>query len=56
MGCGLQAPRPQPAQAQRTTKGEPRDDVGKGTPAKAENGKASAAEKKGQKKKFLGIF
>ncbi len=44
------------ARAQRTTKGEPRDDVGKGTPAKAENGKASAAEKKGQKKKFLGIF
>jgi uncharacterized protein involved in outer membrane biogenesis len=44
------------AQAQRTTKGEARDDVGHGTPAKAENGKASAEEKKGQKKKFLGIF
>jgi uncharacterized protein involved in outer membrane biogenesis len=44
------------AAAQRTTKGAPRDDVGHGTPAKAENGKASDAEKKGQKKKFLGIF
>jgi uncharacterized protein involved in outer membrane biogenesis len=44
------------ARAQRTTKGEARDDVGKGTPAKAENGKASDAEKTGQKKKFLGIF
>jgi len=44
------------AKAQRTTKGEARDDVGRGTPAKAENGKASDAEKKGQKKKFLGIF
>ena len=30
--------------------------VGRGTTAKAENGKASDAEKKGQKKKFLGIF
>jgi hypothetical protein len=44
------------AAAQRTTKGQPRDDVGHGTTAKAEDGKASAAEKKGQKKKFLGIF
>jgi uncharacterized protein involved in outer membrane biogenesis len=44
------------ANAQRTTKGEARDDVGHGTTAKAENGKASEAEKKGQKKKFLGIF
>ena len=44
------------AKAQRTTKGEARDDVGRGTPAKAENGKASAEEKKGQRKKFLGIF
>jgi uncharacterized protein involved in outer membrane biogenesis len=44
------------AAAQRTTKGETRDDVGHGTTAKAEDGKASAAEKKGQKKKFLGIF
>ncbi len=44
------------AAAQRTTKGQPRDDVGHGTTAKAEDGKASAAEKKGQRKKFLGIF
>ena len=44
------------ATAQRTTKGQPRDDVGKGTTAKAENGKKSASEKKGQRKKFLGIF
>ena len=35
------------AQAQRTRKGEPRDDVGKGTTSKAEDGK---------KKKVLGIF
>ncbi|MGY4395137.1 uncharacterized protein involved in outer membrane biogenesis [Sphingomonas sp. UYAg733] len=45
-----------PAKAQLTTKGKPRDDVGKGTTAKAENGKKSDAEKKGEKKKFLGIF
>ncbi|MEG3163529.1 AsmA family protein [Sphingomonas sp. PB2P19] len=44
------------AKAQRTTKGEARDDVGHGTTAKAEDGKASADEKKGQRKKFLGIF
>ncbi len=44
------------AKAQRTTKGEARDDVGRGTTAKAEDGKTSEAEKKGQKKKFLGIF
>ncbi len=44
------------AKAQRTTKGEARDDVGRGTTAKAEDGKTSKAEKKGQKKKFLGIF
>ncbi|TPG13552.1 AsmA family protein [Sphingomonas oligophenolica] len=44
------------AKAQRTTKGKPRDDVGKGTTAKEENGKKSASEKKGQRKKFLGIF
>ena len=35
------------AQAQRTRKGNPRDDVGKGTTSKSENGK---------KKKVLGIF
>ncbi len=39
------------AKAQRTTKGEPRDDVGRGTTSKAENGKPE-----GKKKKFLGIF
>ena len=44
------------AVAQRTTKGERRDDVGHGTTAKAENGKQSDEEKKGQRKKFLGIF
>ncbi|VVT01674.1 AsmA family protein [Sphingomonas aurantiaca] len=44
------------AQAQRTTKGQPRDDVGHGTTAKAEDGKPSKAEGKAQKKKFLGIF
>ncbi len=44
------------AAAQRTTKGQPRDDVGHGTTAKAEDGKTSDAERKGQKKKFLGIF
>ncbi|QNQ09179.1 AsmA family protein [Sphingomonas alpina] len=44
------------AKAQTTTKGKPRDDVGRGTTAKAEDGKRSNAEKKGQKKKFLGIF
>ncbi len=44
------------AAAQRTTKGQPRDDVGHGTTAKAEDGKPSTAEGKAQKKKFLGIF
>jgi uncharacterized protein involved in outer membrane biogenesis len=44
------------AKGQRTKDGEPRNDVGKGTTAKAEDGKRSDAEKKGQKKKFLGIF
>ncbi|MFN3435291.1 MAG: AsmA family protein [Sphingomonas sp.] len=44
------------AAAQRTTKGQPRDDVGRGTTAKEENGKASGGEKKEQRKKFLGIF
>ena len=44
------------AAAQRTTKGKPRDDVGKGTTAKEEDGKKSAPEKKEQRKKFLGIF
>ncbi|WP_404335588.1 AsmA family protein [Sphingomonas sp. MMS12-HWE2-04] len=44
------------AQAQRTAKGKPRDDVGKGTTAKSESGKSSADERKKQRKKFLGIF
>ena len=41
------------ANAQRTTKGEKRDDVGNGTDASAD-GKAKAPKKK--RKKFLGIF
>lgn len=36
------------ARSQRTDKGKPRDDVGKGTPAKSEDGKKDG--------KFLGIF
>lgn len=38
------------AAAQRTSSGERRDDVGRGTPSKEENGKPE------KKKKFLGIF
>ncbi|MDT8759305.1 AsmA family protein [Sphingomonas psychrotolerans] len=44
------------ARAQRTDKGKPRDDVGKGTTAKSEDGKRSKEERKQQRKKFLGIF
>ncbi len=44
------------AKAQRTTKGQPRDDVGHGTTAKEGDGRTSAGEKKEQRKKFLGIF
>lgn len=44
------------ARAQRTTKGEPRDDVGKGTTAKSEDGSRTKGERKEQRKKFLGIF
>ena len=44
------------AKAQRTSKGKPRDDVGKGTPAKSEDGKQSSEGKEKQRKKFLGIF
>ncbi|WP_447765654.1 AsmA family protein [Sphingopyxis panaciterrae] len=44
------------ASAQRTTKGEARDDVGKGTTAKSEDGKQTSEGKKKQRKKFLGIF
>lgn len=44
------------AVAQRTKRGNPRDDVGQGTTAKDENGKGSKSEQKRQDKKFLGIF
>mgnify|MGYP003392366292 CR=1 FL=1 len=44
------------ATAQRTTKGVPRDDVGRGTTAKSENGNRTKGQKKEQRKKFLGIF
>ena len=44
------------AAAQRDAKGRPRDDVGHGTTATAENGHRSPGERRGQKKKFLGIF
>jgi uncharacterized protein involved in outer membrane biogenesis len=44
------------ASAQRTTKGDARDDVGKGTTAKSEDGKHTIEGKKKQRKKFLGIF
>ncbi|SEM94327.1 hypothetical protein SAMN05192583_1605 [Sphingomonas gellani] len=44
------------ANAQRTTKGKPRDDVGHGTTAKDEDGKSTGPERKSQRKKFLGIF
>ncbi|TPG41117.1 AsmA family protein [Sphingomonas koreensis] len=44
------------AAAQRTTKGQPRDDVGHGTTATAENGKQSKGDAEKQHKKFLGIF
>lgn len=42
------------AAAQRTSKGEARDDVGKGTTAKDEKGENKPGKK--QRKKFLGIF
>jgi uncharacterized protein involved in outer membrane biogenesis len=44
------------AAAQRTTKGEKRDDVGNGTTATAEDGKLGSGQRKQQRKKFLGIF
>ena len=44
------------ARAQRDTKGRPRDDVGKGTTAKSEDGRRSEGERREQRKKFLGIF
>lgn len=44
------------AVAQRDTKGRPRDDVGRGTTAKSEDGSRSKGERQEQRKKFLGIF
>ncbi|KTF67239.1 AsmA family protein [Sphingomonas sp. HT-1] len=44
------------AASQRDAKGRPRDDVGGGTTAKSESGKANPGEVKRQRKKFLGIF
>lgn len=44
------------AKAQRDTRGRQRDDVGKGTTAKSEDGARSKTERKEQRKKFLGIF
>lgn len=44
------------ARGQRTTKGQPRDDVGRGTTATSESGKRSKGERQEQRKKFLGIF
>ncbi|MFZ2995406.1 AsmA family protein [Sphingobium sp.] len=44
------------AQGQRTKRGNPRDDVGRGTTAKDEAGKGNKGEAKAQEKKFLGIF
>ncbi|NYD91925.1 AsmA family protein [Sphingomonas melonis] len=44
------------AKAQRTTKGQARDDVGHGTTAKDESGRTTGGEKSHQRKKFLGIF
>ena len=44
------------AAAQRTTKGKPRDDVGRGTTATSETGKRDKKEAKQQRKKFLGIY
>lgn len=44
------------AQGQRTKRGNPRDDVGRGTTATDEKGEGSKGEQKKQDKKFLGIF
>ncbi|RYY39709.1 MAG: AsmA family protein, partial [Sphingomonadales bacterium] len=41
---------------QRTTKGEARDDLGRGTTATSESGKRSGSDRKEQRKKFLGVF
>lgn len=44
------------AASQRDSKGRPRADVGRGTTATSESGKAGAGEAQRQRKKFLGIF
>jgi uncharacterized protein involved in outer membrane biogenesis len=44
------------AKAQRTTKGVPRDDVGRGTTAKDEDGRSNRGQRREQRKKFLGVF
>lgn len=44
------------ASAQRTTGGEQRDDVGRGTTATSEDGRREKGERREQRKKFLGIF
>ena len=44
------------AASMRTKGGKPRDDVGNGTTSKTESGKVSPADKRKQKKKFLGVF
>lgn len=44
------------ASAQREKDGDRRDDVGRGTTAKSEDGKQSKDGEKKQRKKFLGIF
>ncbi len=44
------------ARAQRTKSGEARDDVGRGTTAKAEDGRSNRGERKTQRRRFLGIF
>ncbi len=44
------------ARAQRTAGGRPRDDVGRGTTATSESGQRSKAERREQRKKFLGLF
>ena len=44
------------AASMRTRGGKPRDDVGNGTTSKTESGKESPADKRKQKKKFLGIL
>jgi hypothetical protein len=44
------------ANAQREKDGDKRDDVGRGTTAKSEDGRRSREARKEQRKKFLGIF